>query len=291
MHGPIYFIHDFGSALSAAEVDSAIRRSLGPQVVITAMPVTRFSTLEAGFCLRQLASRASHDTVFYVNVDPRTNRPADWVEVNQGAQLVYFQLDGGPRGLAPNAGYTLSFVRESLSALYPVRYAASGSPFRSRDDFPPVLRALCNNALLRRHGTGDLPAADLGRPLHSGCKVVPDLPPGIRVAHVDGSGNIKLTARASALGGHDFGTCVGVTIKRGDTGAPVTPEPLHVVYRPGDFDGTEPGQLSLVRGSSGPRDDPYLELFALCRGPRDQGAKQLIGDVVVEDIVELTPIR
>lgn len=290
VQNPLYFIHDFGSPLSAAEVDAAIRAQLGPQVPITPIPVTRFSTLEAGFCLGQLC-RISGNLIFYVNVDPRTDPGSSSRADNHGADLLYFELYGGGQGLAPNAGYTLSFVRESLSALYPVRYAASGSPFRSRDDFPVVLRDLCNRSLFYRHGTGDLPAVDRQRPLESMRReVVPDLPTGIRVAHVDGSGNIKLTARASHCRDCDFGTVFQLSVKRGDTGELVTPEPLKAVYRPGDFS-TEVAELSLVRGSSGPPDDPYLELFVRCRGPRDRGAAQRILGIVVEDVVEMQPLR
>lgn len=288
----VLLVADYGDGLAFTEVEEEIRDYCGPNTPISRVPVTRFSTIATGFAMAQLCLKPhQRPAVVYFNTDPRTHNQEPKSD-NGGAPLVYFRTKTGAEGIGPNAGNVLTVLREQISVLHLVRYERRlKSPFNSRDAFPDVLRALLNRTLLHQ-GSGTLPC--LGGALDPYDRtVIPPLPnpvttPGgwsTLAGWRDGYDNVKLTAQASALAGVDFGTTMQVqAIRKGEL---ITKESKPLPYLPEDFAGAV-GTLALVRGSSGPKADPYLELFQRCRHPHDLGAAVVLGGVQDEDEVFLS---
>lgn len=288
----VLLVADYGDGLAFTEVEEEIRDCCGPNTPISRVPVTRFSTIATGFAIAQLCRKPRpRPPVVYFNTDPRTHNEEPKPD-NGGAPFVYFRTTTGAEGIGPNAGNVLTILREQISVLRLVLYERLlTSPFNSRDVFPAVLHALVNRTLFN-HGSGTIPC--LGRVLDQNDRtVIPPLPnpvttPGgwsTLAGWKDGYGNVKLTAQASALTGVDFGTILQVQVNR--KGERITQEPVLLPYLPGDFTGTV-GTLALVCGSSGPRHDPYLELFLPCQHPHDRGAAVVLGGVQDEDEVFLS---
>lgn len=287
----VLLVADYGDGLAFTEVEEEIRDYCGPNTPISRVPVTRFSTIATGFAIAQLCRKPrKRPPVVYFNTDPRAEDEQPRPD-NGGAPLVYFRTRHGAEGIGPNAGHVLAILREQIAVLHLVRYdRLLKSPFNSRDAFPAVLQALLNRTLFHR-GCGTLPC--LGDALDpSDTSVIRPLPQVIRTADgwptcagwKDGYGNVKLTMQASTLVGVDFGTVLEAQVIR--RGTALTREPVSLVYLPGDFHG-HANSLALVRGSSGPANDPYLELFLRCRHPHDPGAADVLGGVQDEDVVLL----
>lgn len=276
-------VTDFNS-FDLARVHLAIRQHCGVHQPIDDVSVSKFSTLEAGFCLAEIA----HDygrlqPVIYVNVDPRITQAG--MGNNQGSPLVWARIAGGAEVLGPNAGFVLSLCRRDLQQLHAVHHQSSGSQFRSCHDYPQVLSALLRGLLYRGHDRSTLPClGDALNPLDE--RVVPP-PPAGKIAHVDRFGNLKLLRRNGDVGA-DYGSVLWVTVKR--AGRPLTPEPVGAVHQPRFFD-AEPGALSLIPGSSGRNGRCYLELVCVARDVNERGADEVLGNARVEDDVELTLAR
>lgn len=233
----VQVVADYGLAdLANAEVRQRLALHVpGADVVYT--PVGPFDTLAAGFCVAQLAlGDGARDRIVYHNVAPRQDddnpRPG-----NEGERL----LAGWVRGalvVGVDAGYTFSFLRQELDDLIAVAIPDSGSQFRSRDVFPPLLPRL-----LARDP--DVVAA----------AVAPDTlapaPEGV-VAYVDGYGNLKTTwADPPVTVGGEVQVRIG-----GVTGTAIAGE--------GTFD-VPAGQLAFAPGSSGwtRREGPDLRWWEL----------------------------
>ena len=276
-------VTDFNS-FDLTRVHLAIRRHCGPHQPIDDVSVTKFSTLEAGFCLAEIArDYGGLQPVIYVNVDPRIKRAG--IGNNQGAPLVWARIAGGAEVLGPNAGFVLSLCRRDIQQLHTVRHQSSGSQFRSCHDYPQVLSALLRGQLNRGHDRTSLPC--LGDTLNALDERVVPQPPAGKIAHVDRFGNLKLLRRHGDIA-VDYGSVLWVTVKRG--GQPLTPEPVPAVYQPRFFD-AEPGVLSLIPGSSGHNGRCYLELVCVAQDVNERGADEILGAARVEDDIEIADAR
>lgn len=173
----IHLVADYGAGdLAFAEVCQRLALHLpGAQIVVT--PVPAFDTLSAGFCVGQLAlTDGPRDRVVYSNVAPREDQQ-DPRPGNEGERLVAARLASGVLVVGPNSTHAFSFVVAHAVSLHEVVVPASGSQFRSRDAFPPLVARLA--------------AADdsvLGDPLPP--DLVPPIPERV-VVYVDGFGNLK----------------------------------------------------------------------------------------------------
>lgn len=280
----VHCIADYGAGDPAwAEVEDALVEACGINIRVLKTAVVPRSTLNHGFWLHQHGLKPiALQRIFYGNTAPRLN-----AEGNKGDPLVYFKLKSGVHGLEVNAGWNLSFLAPHLETLCPVIYPHSGTPFRSRDDFPGVLRRLLSGQLFSAIYRDDVPT--LGEPLnHVDPAIVRPLPqwPSVKVAHVDPYGNCKLTVRASQLP-FEAGSELHVSVLR--NGRPVSGESLLADRRLGDFDRAQRGILSVVNGSSG-FNDPFVELFVYDPHPGTLGAADLLGGVQVEDDVVIEPV-
>jgi S-adenosylmethionine hydrolase len=220
----VHLITDYGSGdLAFAEVRQRLALHL-PGTEVVATPVPAFDTLSGGFCVGQLAlTQGPRDRVIYVNVAPRGDEP-DARPGNEGERLVAARLGNGVLVVGPNALYTFSFVAPHAQTLHEVQVPPSGSQFRSRDVFPP---------LVARLAAGD--DAVLGESLATdGIPPVPER----TVVYIDGYGNLKTSWTAPPA---PNGTRVRVTVG----GAPA-----FATVSDGTFEVPE-GELAFAPGSSG----------------------------------------
>jgi hypothetical protein len=235
----LHLIADYGLGdLAFAEVRQRLGMLL-PDAAVVVTSVGPFDTLGAGFCIGQLAlNDGPQDMVLYANIAPRQDEE-DPRRDNAGERLVAARLASGALVVAPNAGYTFSFLRDEAEELREVEVPEAGSQFRSRDLFPDVVARLAR---------GDI--GPLGSPLPD--EAVPAFPERV-VAYTDGYGNLKTTwTELPAQPGARVGIAVGD--QRG-----------FAVVSDGAFE-VPVGETSFAPGSSGWRrrsggSVAFLELF------------------------------
>jgi S-adenosylmethionine hydrolase len=180
----VHIIADYGVGdLAFAEVVQRIKLQL-PDAEPVLVPVPSFATVAAGFCIAQLGLYAGPPgTIIYHNVAPRQDDPAAR-SGNAGERLAYARLPTDVHVIGVNAGYALSFIRETAKELRRVASPADGSQFRSRDIFPEAAAAVARAVFDRVGETIELSS-------------IPE-PPSSVLAYVDGYGNMKTTIAYNA---------------------------------------------------------------------------------------------
>jgi hypothetical protein len=146
--------------------------------------VPSFDTISTGFCLGQLAlAELPQDArvIVFSNTAPRRDLKKARAH-NEGEGLVFARLTNGAEILAVNSGYSLSFVRENIRALFAVNVDQRGTQFRSRDIYPKVIAALVREE-----------NSFMGQELNA-AQFIPDIPKGV-VGYVDSFHNLKTTFR------------------------------------------------------------------------------------------------
>ncbi len=222
----VHLVADYGPGdLAAAEVHQQLALHL-PGAQIIYLPVAPFDTIGAGFCLAQLAlTDGPAARIVYHNVAPRADDDNPRLG-NEGERLAAAYLPNGVLVVGVCAGYTFSYLRESVDdwELFEVLVPETGSQFRSRDAFPPLVPRLVarDRAVL----VGRLPA-----------DAVPPVPQRA-VAYTDGYGNLKTTWAEPPA---DVGSRVALRIGEAHASA---------VVSDGTFD-VPAGELSFAPGSSG----------------------------------------
>lgn len=192
----VHLVADYGPGdLAAAEVFSCLAVHL-PGAQVTYTPVAPFDTVAAGFCVAQLAlGEGPSDRLVYHNVAPREDRD-DPRPDNDGEPLVAARLSNGVLVVGVAAGSTFAFVREEIEQAHLVAVPPSGSQFRSRDAFPPLLpRVLAGDTSVLATVLEPSRLASV---------------PSRVVAYVDGYGNLKTTwQEPPAAPGHRVRVRVG----------------------------------------------------------------------------------
>lgn len=255
----LHLITDYGTGdLAFAEVRQQLALHL-PGAEVVATPVPPFDTLSGGFCVAQLAlTDGPRDRVVYVNVAPRGDE-ADARPGNEGEALVAARLHNGVLVVGPNALHTFSFVAPHAESLHTVQVPATGSQFRSRDAFPPLVARLAagDDDVLRA-------ALDPG--------TIPPVPERT-VVYVDGYGNLKTSWTEPPA---PDGTRVRVNV--GGT-------PAFATVSDGTFEVPE-GELAFAPGSSGwaveGTDVRYYELFL-----RGASAAERLGGADAGTVIEV----
>lgn len=231
----IHLIADYGAGDPAfSEVVHRLTAE-DPDVDVQPTAVPSFSTVATGFWIEQLGvhNPAFEDVFIYSNTAPRTEEAVS-ERADEGGELCFLTLETGVPVVAVDAGYNLSFVRESIVEFRVIEVPATRAQFRSRDYFPKRVIELA---------TGN--RSSLGAPRSR--EDIPAKPDAV-VCHVDGYGNIKTSIRASEFDAdHDE---VTVTIDE---------ETVEVAVRDG-VPAVEEGSLGIIPGSAG-GDDPYMEVF------------------------------
>ncbi|TVQ24368.1 MAG: hypothetical protein EA383_11500 [Spirochaetaceae bacterium] len=208
------------------------------EIIPTSIP--SLDTIGTGYLAYQLGlGENPPGTVLYINTAPRKERKTA-MNNNAGERLVWARLSNEVELVAVNSGYSLSFLRPHIEELRAVEVSHSGSQFRSRDFFPPVVSDIL-------HGRHD---ARLREPMD--LSVISDYPEDA-VMWTDGFGNIKTTLRRDETmdtGRFVEGAKVHVAISGMRAAALVT----------GGSFSVDEGELALSVGSSG-HDNPFLEIF------------------------------
>jgi S-adenosylmethionine hydrolase len=222
----ISLIADYGAGDPAfAEVKQRLLVEI-PDAQIHELSVPPFSTLATGFWIAQLGlNPGPAERLIYHNCAPRQDDPEARRD-NEGEGLTYALLSNGVKVVGVNAGYTLSFIKDSAKELYVLKVSRGGSQFRSRDVFPAAAAAIANND-----------SSLLGEALKP--EQIPDVPLN-RVAWVDGYGNIKTTIPAHTL---ELQPETKIVIRIGDIVS-------DAIYSDGSFRVPE-GTLAFAPGSSG----------------------------------------
>ncbi|MCL4374987.1 SAM-dependent chlorinase/fluorinase [Patescibacteria group bacterium] len=200
------------------------------------------STIHTGFLLAQVAEIEERygrplETVLFQNTDPRLQAD-DAVERAKGAAFVVIRLDSGLYLCGPNAGYDFAFIKKKIDKIFVYPGLDQGSQFRSRDLYSRVcahlIEELEDELELEEAHTNLIPVVD-----------------GHYVAHVDNFGNIKTTLTLEDIKGKcELGETVTLKINR-------VVKPAKYVS---NLFGGVPGELVIYPGSSGHKDNPYLEV-------------------------------
>jgi hypothetical protein len=200
------------------------------------------STIHAGFLLFQLIETEERygrplDSVFFVNSDTRLHSSSPLVEA-QGSEFIIVRLKSGIRVMGPNAGYSFSFIKDKIDVVYTYPGLDKGSQFRSRDLYARVAAHLMD---------------DLDEDLEleiTRTEIIPETTDKY-IVHVDNFGNLKTNIGVNEFKEtYSFGDYVQVTMN-------------HVTQKVKFVDnmfGATPGELVIYPGSSGMKDNPYLEI-------------------------------
>lgn len=178
-----------------------------------------------------------HETVIYQNTDPRI-QTKEAVEAAKGADFIVVRLASGMFICGPNAGYNYSLLGDKIEKVYIFRGLDKGSQFRSRDLFPKV------GAYLMDGMEDELDLEEVPN------NIIPALD-GYYAAHIDNYGNIKTSITAEDFKGkYEFGDTVKVKLNGVEKDAE---------YVTNLFGGGV-GKLVVYPGSSGKKDNPFLEV-------------------------------
>lgn len=200
------------------------------------------STINTSFILSQLVETEErygrpHQTVIFQNTDPRLHSE-EGLKRADGAQPLILRLASGIFVCGPNAGYDFSLVKAKIEEAYVYRGVNEEGQFHSRDLYARVSAHLMNE-MEDEMELEETPTSD-----------IPELR-GYHIGHIDNFGNIKTTIPLQGVKGKcEFGEMISIKING------ITKKAKFVTNL---FGGT-PGELVLYPGSSGRRDDPYLEI-------------------------------
>ncbi len=200
------------------------------------------NTIHTAFLLKQILETEGrigdpNNLVIFVNTDPRLQSKTG-VEKAQGAQFVVARMKNGAWVCGPNAGYSYSLVLKDIQNLYLYPGLDKGSQFRSRDLYMRV------SSLLMEEKEDEMELEEIRN------NDIPPLP-GFHIGHIDNYGNMKTTIPNSYMKGkHGYGEKLKVTVDGTTKDA----------YYVDNIFGKEPDVLVIAPGSSGPKEDPFLEL-------------------------------
>jgi len=200
------------------------------------------STIHTSFLINQIVEVEERfgrplETVIFQNTDPRLQSKTK-VEKAQGAKFLVIRLKSGIYLCGPNAGYDFSMVKERIDEVFEYKDFDRGSQFRSRDLYSRV----CAHLMEAMEDELDLEEVLVD--------VIPDLK-GFYIGHIDNFGNIKTTITEEDLKGKvEYGGYIKIKIGK------VVKKVRYV----DNLFGGEVGELVIYPGSSGKKDNPYLEI-------------------------------
>jgi S-adenosylmethionine hydrolase len=200
------------------------------------------STIHTSFLINQIVEVEERfgrplETVIFQNTDPRLQSKTK-VEKAQGAKFLVIRLKSGLYLCGPNAGYDFSMVKERIDEVFEYKDFDKGSQFRSRDLYSRV----CAHLMEAMEDDLDLEEVSVD--------VIPDLK-GFYIGHIDNFGNIKTTITHEDLKGKvEYGGYIKIKIGK----------IIKKVRYVDNLFGGEVGELVIYPGSSGKKDNPYLEI-------------------------------
>jgi len=200
------------------------------------------STIHTGFLINQIVEDIERygqplETVIFQNTDPRLHSTQS-IEKAAGAPPVIMKLKSGIHLLGPNAGYDFSMVKPRIDELFTYTGVNEKGQFHSRDLYSKL------SAYLMDYLEDDLDLEEIGS------DSIPDLK-GHYVGHIDNYGNIKTTiVEEDFKGKYEYGEIVSIKINQ------IVKKAKYVSNLFGDI----PGELVIYPGSSGKKDNRFLEI-------------------------------
>lgn len=226
-----------GDSLSCQEFRCVVEGYLkNPQMGNINFVISTSSTVHTAFLLSQLVETEERygrpqETVMIQNTDPR-------IKSAKGSEFVILQLVSGIFICGPNTRYNYSIIKPKINEIYLYRGLNDGSQFRSRDLYSRV----CAHLMDEMEDEMELEETHTD--------IIPELR-GYYIGHIDNFGNIKTTIKKEDLKGkYEFGDRIKISINK------VVKEALFV----DNLFGATVGELVIYPGSSGPKDNPYLEI-------------------------------
>ena len=202
------------------------------------------NTIHAAYLLSQIVYteeryRDPQETVIFINVDPRLQKQ-ERIKEAEGAIGLIIKLASGIYITGPNTGYVFSLIKDKIAAVYSYDVLAKGSQFRSRDLYSRVIAHLID------YLEDELELEQVNPNLINTFR-------GFHVGHIDNYGNIKTTiTKEDFKGKYEFHDQVKIIIGKTSQTATFVD----------NLFGGEVGELVVYPGSSGHRDNPYLEISA-----------------------------
>lgn len=200
------------------------------------------STIHTSFITKQIIDIEERygrpmETVIFQNTDPRI-QTKNSVEKAKGAEFIIMRLKSGLYICGPNAGYDFSLIKDKIDEVYHYEGLDKGSQFRSRDLYSRVC------AHLMDYMEDELDLSEVSS------NIIPEIE-GYYVVHLDSYGNMKTNIPMSAFKGkYEIGEDIKVKINNVEK---------KIKFVSNLFGGT-PGELVIYPGSSGSKEDPFLEI-------------------------------
>lgn len=200
------------------------------------------STIHTAFLVSQVVEIEERygkplETVIFQNTDPRLHSNQA-LKNSEGAKPLIIRLKSGIYLTGPNAGYNFSLIKDRIEEVFEYKGLNVDVQFHSRDLYSRIVAHLMDEM------EDEMELEEVSS------TVIPPLV-GQYVAHVDNFGNIKTLIRLEDFKGKfEFGDPVRIQINN-------TEKTARYVR---NLFGGELGELVVYPGTSGHRDNPYLEI-------------------------------
>ncbi|MGB9883538.1 MAG: SAM hydroxide adenosyltransferase [Microgenomates group bacterium] len=200
------------------------------------------STIHTTFLLNQLVEdieRFNHpqEIVIFQNTDPRLHSDKG-LEKAEGAKPLIIKLKSGLYITGPNAGYDYSLIKDRIEQAFVYQGLNEEGQFHSRDLYSRI------SAHLMDYMEDELELEEVS------IDEIPDLK-GYFIGHIDNFGNIKTTiTQEDFKGKFEYGDILKIKINKIEK---------KVKFVPSLFGGV-PGELVIYPGSSGKKDNRFLEI-------------------------------
>lgn len=200
------------------------------------------STIHTSFLLAQVVEieeryGRAQELVIFQNTDPRLQAD-EGIKKAEGAKFIILRLKSGILVCGPNAGNDFSLIKYKIDELFHYSDLNEGSQFRSRD----LYARICAHLMDEMEDELDLEEGST--------EIIPELR-GNFIGHIDSFGNIKTTITHEKLKGkYDYGDILKIKINSVEKKARFVDNMF----------GGKLGELVIYPGSSGPKNNPYLEI-------------------------------
>lgn len=232
-----------GSSLENTEVACAVKGFLKEPATASITFVTSTpSTIHTAFLMSQVVVTEEYygqpiETVVFQNTDARWHAQSH-LEKADGAKPLIIRLKSGVYVVGPNAQYNFSLIKNKIEEVYEYTGINEEGQFHSRDLYARIA------AHLMDYMEDEMDLEEISS------NIIPALE-GYHVGHIDGYGNMKTTIH------HEY---FKEKYKYGDVVKIKINEVQHNVKYVTNLFGGEKGELVIYPGSSGPKDNRYLEI-------------------------------
>ncbi|MBI2641768.1 SAM-dependent chlorinase/fluorinase [Candidatus Roizmanbacteria bacterium] len=240
----LIIVADWASdTLSCQEVRSAVEGYLKDHNggVITFIHSTP-STIHTSFLVSQIVETEERygiplETVVFQNSDPRLHSDHA-LKKAEGARPLIIRLKSGIYLNGPNAGFNFSLIKDKIEEVFEYQSTNLQGKFHSRDLYARLAAHLMDEM------EDELELEEVSS------NIIPSLS-GYYVTHIDNFGNIKTLVKLEDFKGkYEFGDMIKIKINN------IEKQARFVT----NLFGGEPGELVIYPGSSGHKDNPYLEI-------------------------------